>query len=346
MSARRIFAQPARYAAIAPYLWMVLFFLVPFGFVLKIALSQTAIAQPPYTPVFEFLEGREEFKAAFAQLSFDNFKLLISDNLYILSYLRSLIVALISTAILLLIGSVIVLAAFVVIELREPAPLMPFSIFRNRSLTAANVVALLMGMVIFANFFVLTLYVQQVLGWSPLRTGVTFLATAGTTVLWAGVAQALTTRFSARPVIVAGLLTLAVALYLYTRIPVNGHFWPNLLPAYLIFAAGLALTFIPVSIAALAGVAQPQAGLASGLLNTTQQIGGAIGVALVTTIFTSRFKSDFNGHNPLQAATSGYQWAFWALFALALAGAVAAFILLRGVSPAPVVEQEAAKAAV
>ncbi len=209
--------------------------------------------------------------------------------------------------IVLLIGSVIVLAAFVVIELRESAPLMPFSIFRNRSLTAANVVALLMGMVIFANFFVLTLYVQQVLGWSPLRTGVTFLATAGTTVLWAGVAQALTTRFSARPVIVAGLLTLAVALYLYTRI---------------------------------AGVAQPQAGLASGLLNTTQQIGGAIGVAIVTTIFTSRFKSAFNGHNPLQAATSGYQWAFWALFALALAGAIAAFILLRGVRPAEATEPE------
>jgi putrescine transport system permease protein len=104
MSARRIFAQPARYAAIAPYLWMALFFLVPFGFVLKISLSQTAIAQPPYTPVFEFMEGREAFKAAFEQLSFDNFKLLISDNLYILSYLRSLVVALVSTAILLLIG--------------------------------------------------------------------------------------------------------------------------------------------------------------------------------------------------------------------------------------------------
>src|SRR5216117_2603354 len=82
MSARNIFARPARFAAIAPYVWMALFFLVPFGFVLKIALSQTAIAQPPYTPVFEFLEGREEFKAAFAQLSFDNFKLLISDNLH------------------------------------------------------------------------------------------------------------------------------------------------------------------------------------------------------------------------------------------------------------------------
>ncbi|NEV02709.1 ABC transporter permease [Bradyrhizobium uaiense] len=103
MSARRIFARPARLAAIAPYLWMVLFFLVPFGFVLKISLSQTAIAQPPYTPVFDFTEGRAAL-AAFAQLSFDNFKLLISDNLYILSYLRSLVVAVTSTLILLLIG--------------------------------------------------------------------------------------------------------------------------------------------------------------------------------------------------------------------------------------------------
>src|SRR6195256_4787241 len=104
MSARSIFARPARFAAVAPYLWMALFFLVPFGFVLKIALSQTAIAQPPYTPVFDLMEGREATKAALAQLSLDNFRLLISDNLYILSYLRSLVVALVSTAILLLIG--------------------------------------------------------------------------------------------------------------------------------------------------------------------------------------------------------------------------------------------------
>ena len=104
MSARRIFAQPARYAAIAPYLWMVLFFLVPFGFVLKISLSQTAIAQPPYLPVFDFTEGWAAIKAAFAQLSLDNFRLLVSDNLYISSYLRSLVVAVTATLILLLIG--------------------------------------------------------------------------------------------------------------------------------------------------------------------------------------------------------------------------------------------------
>jgi putrescine transport system permease protein len=104
MSARRIFAAPARLAAIAPYLWMALFFLVPFGFVLKISLSQTAIAQPPYLPVFDLTQGAAAIKAAAASLSLDNFRLLISDNLYVLSYLRSLVVALVSTSVLLLIG--------------------------------------------------------------------------------------------------------------------------------------------------------------------------------------------------------------------------------------------------
>ena len=104
MSGRRIFTRPARLAAIAPYLWMALFFLVPFGFVLKIALSQTAIAQPPYVPVFDVSAGWESFKAALSALSFDNFKLLASDDLYIFSYIRSLVVAITSTAILLLIG--------------------------------------------------------------------------------------------------------------------------------------------------------------------------------------------------------------------------------------------------
>jgi putrescine transport system permease protein len=104
MSGRRIFAAPARLAAIAPYLWLAVFFLVPFGFVLKISLSQTAIAQPPYTPVFDLAQGLAAIKAAAAQLSLDNFRLLLSDNLYVLSYLRSLVVAGVSTSILLLIG--------------------------------------------------------------------------------------------------------------------------------------------------------------------------------------------------------------------------------------------------
>lgn len=249
--------------------------------------------------------------------------------------------------ILFLAASVLLLAAFLTIEIRGRSPLMPFSIFRIRSLSAANVVGFLMGMVIFSNFFLLTLYVQQVLGWSPLRTGVTFLATAGTTVLWAGVAQALVTKLGPRPVMSAGLVILAAALYWYTRIPVGGHYWPDLLPAYLVFALGMAFTFIPVSIAALAGVEPHEAGLASGLLNTTQQIGGAIGVAVATTIFTTQGKQLLKtGHSPAEAFTSGYQHAFWVLVGLALAGAAAAFVLLRGMGAEEVTEREAAGVAV
>ncbi|MDQ2984041.1 MAG: MFS transporter [Actinomycetota bacterium] len=248
--------------------------------------------------------------------------------------------------ILLLIAAVLLLAAFVVIELRERAPLMPFSIFRNRSLSAANIVGFLMGIVIFSNFFLLTLYVQQVLGWSALKTGVTFLATAGTTVIWAGVSQALVTRVGPRPVMTAGLIILAAALYWYTRIPIAGHYWPDLLPAYLVFAMGMAFTFIPVSIAALAGVSPQQAGLASGLLNTSQQVGGAIGVAVVTTIFTTRSNSLLKtGHTASEAFTSGYQDAFWALVAVALAGALMAFVLLRRARFESAGEGEPARAA-
>jgi EmrB/QacA subfamily drug resistance transporter len=233
--------------------------------------------------------------------------------------------------ILLLIASVAILALFTLIEMRSRSPLMPFRIFRIRSVLAANVVGFLLGAVIFANFLVLTLYVQQVLGWSALKTGVTFLATAGTTVIWAGVAQALTTRFGPRPIIVVGLLVLAASMAWYTRIPVDGHFWPDLLPAYLTFALGLAFSFVPVTIAALAQVAPSDAGLASGLINTNQQIGGAIGVAIASTIFISSAKALLKtGHSPAEAATSGYQNAFWALIALALLGALAAFVLLRG----------------
>jgi EmrB/QacA subfamily drug resistance transporter len=237
--------------------------------------------------------------------------------------------------ILLLIASVAILAVFVAIERRSRAPLMPFRIFRIRSVLGANVVGFLLGAVIFANVLVLTLYVQQILGWSAIKTGITFLATAGTTVIWAGVAQALTTRFGPRPVITIGLLILATSMVWYTQLPVDGHFWPDLLPPYLIFALGLAFGFVPVTIAALSQVAPQEAGLASGLINTSQQIGGAIGIAIVSTVFTSYVNSNLKptlggGGTIAQVYTTGYQHAFWALIALALLGAVLAFVLLRG----------------
>ena len=248
--------------------------------------------------------------------------------------------------ILLLIASVAILAVFVAIERRSRAPLMPFRIFRIRSVLGANVVGFLLGAVIFANFLVLTLYVQQILGWSALKTGITFLATAGTVVVWSGIAQALTTRFGPRPVIVTGLLVLAASMGAYTRLPIDGHFWPDLLPAYLTFALGLAFAFVPVTIAALAQVAPSEAGLASGLINTNQQIGGAIGIAIASTVFVTTKNNLVDSGHPLPyAATHGFQAAFWALIALALIGAVAAFVLLRGThAPEPSAEAEPARA--
>ncbi len=244
--------------------------------------------------------------------------------------------------ILLLAASVLLFLISLLIESRSSAPLVPLSIFQIRSLLGANVVGLLLGAVIFANFFVLTLYVQQILGWSALQTGVAFLATAGTVVVWAGVAQALATRYGPMPVIVIGMLILAASLLWYTQIPVDGHFWPDLLPAYLTFAVGLAFGFVPVTIAALAQISPQEAGLASGLINTSQQIGGAIGVALASTIFTSHAKTLLkSGHTPAESFTSGYQLAFWALVAIALAAAVAGFVLLRG-TEAPIAEGETA----
>jgi len=233
----------------------------------------------------------------------------------------------------LLIASLVILAAFVLWELRATAPLVPFGIFRIRTLTGANAVGLMLGATIYANFFILTLYVQGVLGWSALKTGLTFLATAGSTVVWAGVAQALVTKIGPRFVMTLGLAVCSLTVLGYTRLPVHGHYWPDLLPLYLVFALGLAFGFIPVTIAGFIGVPPHQAGLASGLLNTSQQIGGAIGVAVTSTIFVSHAKA---GHFTPQAFTTGYHWAFAALVAFAAVGAVAAFVFFRGVHvPAP-----------
>jgi EmrB/QacA subfamily drug resistance transporter len=240
----------------------------------------------------------------------------------------------------LLIASFVILAAFVVWEQRTTAPLVPFSIFRIRTLSGANAVGSLLGATIYANFFILTLYVQQVLGWSALKTGLTFLATAGTTVIWAGIAQALVTKIGPRPVMTIGLAVLSLTVLGYTRLPVDGHYWPDLLPLYLVFALGLAFGFIPVTIAGFIGVPPHQAGLASGLLNTSQQIGGAFGVAITSTIFVSEAKK---GHFTPQAFTTGYHWAFAALVGFAAAGALLAFVFFRGVHvPAPDAEAQPA----
>src|SRR5256885_7867236 len=232
--------------------------------------------------------------------------------------------------ILLLVASGALLVGFLVNERRVHDPLMPFHIFRVRTVAGANVVGLLLGSVIFANFFLLTLYVQDVLGYSALKTGVTFVATAGTAVLSAGVAQALTTKVGAKPIIVIGLALLTGAMIWYSQIPVHGSYVSDLLPGYLMVGVGIAFAFVPVSIAALAGVAEREAGLASGLINTSQQVGGALGTAGASTVFTSHFKTLIrHGRPPLDALTHGYGYGFWALAFFGAAAIVAALTLIR-----------------
>jgi EmrB/QacA subfamily drug resistance transporter len=235
----------------------------------------------------------------------------------------------------LLIGAAVLLLAFLAIESRHRQPLVPFRIFRTKTLAGANVAGFLLGAVIFANFFILTLYVQQVLGYSPLKTGLTFLATAGTTIPVAGVAQALVTRIGVRPVLTVGLALIAGAMFLYAQLPVHGTFAADLLPGYLMMGFGLAFAFIPVSIAALAGVAHHESGLASGLLNTSQQVGGALGVAIAATVaFTHERTLLASGHPLPDALTSGFALSFWVLGGLGVAGVLAAFLLVRS-SEAP-----------
>jgi len=173
---------------------------------------------------------------------------------------------------------------FVAWESRVPEPLMPLGIFRNKMLSAANVVSFLLAGGMFGSFLLLTLYMQEVLRLSVLQTGFAFLATAGTAVVMAGPAQMLVTRFGPKLVTLVGLSLLTAGALWYTQIDVDGSYPTDLLPGFLMVGVGIPFSFIPITIAALSGVADREAGLASGLLNTTQQIGGAIGVAVISTV--------------------------------------------------------------
>src|ERR1700680_394762 len=202
----------------------------------------------------------------------------------------------------LLIASAALFVAFLVIETRSSSPMVSFDIFRIRTVTGANVCGFFLGAVVFSNFFLLTLYVQQVLGYSALKTGLTFLATAGTVVPVAVISQALVTRIGPRPVMAVGLALITGGGRWDHESSVEDSFVTHLLPGYLLGGLGMAFSFIPVSTAALAGVEPQEAGLASGLINATQQIGGALGVAIAATVaFTHTQTLLASGHAPAQA---------------------------------------------
>jgi MFS family permease len=181
---------------------------------------------------------------------------------------------------------------------------------------------------------------QEVLHYSAIRTGVAYIGLTLTIVVFSGAAQALVTRLGVRRVLPVGLALSAIALVLFARLPVHGDYWRDLFPAFIISAVGLALAFVPMSIGALTGVQQSDAGVASGLINTTQQIGGAVGVALATTIattYTAHYVSGHAGTNPFSgsALTHGFSIAFYVLAALAAAGAVLSAVLLESNPASP-----------
>ena len=176
------------------------------------------------------------------------------------------------------------LVGFVVWELRAKEPLMSFSIFRIKTVAGANIAGFILGTALFSMFLMLTLYMQQVLGFSAMKTGIAYLAVAGTSIIWAMVAQMLVTRVGVKPVLVSGMTLLTVGLVYFTQVSVEGTYLGDLLPGFLIIAMGMAFAFVSISIAALAGVPAEEAGLASGLINTSQQIGGALGIAVLSAV--------------------------------------------------------------
>jgi hypothetical protein len=204
-------------------------------------------------------------------------------------------------------AAVVLLAAFGWWERRHAEPLMRFGILRTKTVAGANVGGLILGTATFSLFLMLTLYMQQVLGYSPMKTGVAYLAVAGSAILWS-----------------------AVAAQLVTQVSVHGTYLGDLLPGFLLVGVGLGFSFVPISIAALAGVRPAEAGLASGLFNTTQQIGGALGIALLSTIATSRTSDAVAAGTALPSAlVHGFTGAFVVGAGIAAVGIVAALTLIR-----------------
>ncbi len=222
------------------------------------------------------------------------------------------------------------LAGFVGWELRHPEPLMRFGLLRTRTVSGANVAGFIMGTAMFSMFLMLTLYMQQVLGYSAMKTGVAYLAVAGTAILWSAVAAQLVTRIGVKPVLVTGMTLLTAGLVYFTQVSVGGSYVGDLLPGFLLIGIGIGFSFVPISIAALAGVEPGEAGLASGLINTSQQIGGALGIAALSTIATSQADDAVASGSALPTAlVDGFTAAFLAGAIIAALGILAAATLIR-----------------
>jgi len=227
-------------------------------------------------------------------------------------------------------AAVVLLAGFVWWERRHAEPLMRFGILRTKTVAGANVGGLILGTATFSMFLMLTLYMQQVLGYSPMKTGVGYLAVAVSAIVWSGVAAQLTTRIGVKPVLVTGMAALTGGLVYFTQVSVDGSYLADLLPGFLLVGVGLGFSFVPISIAALAGIHAREAGLASGLFNTSQQIGGALGIALLSTIATSRTSDAVAAGTAVPSAlVHGFTGAFVVGAGIAAVGVLAALTLIR-----------------
>src|SRR3954466_15759052 len=208
-------------------------------------------------------------------------------------------------------ASAILLVGFVVWELRHSEPLMRIGILRIKTVTGANVAGFILGTATFSLFLMLTLYMQQVLGYSPIKTGVAYLAVAGTAIFTSALAAQLVNKIGVKPVLGIGMTSLTTGLVYFTQVSVHGSYVGDLLPGFLLVAVGLGFSFVPISIAALAGAQPAEAGLASGLINTSQQIGGALGIAILSTIATTRTSNKLDAGTALHPALGdGFTRAF------------------------------------
>jgi EmrB/QacA subfamily drug resistance transporter len=229
-----------------------------------------------------------------------------------------------------LVASAALLAAFLGIEARSEAPLLPMHLFRSSTVAGANVVGFLLTASFFTFIFVGTLYMQQVLGYSALKTGLAWLTASLTSVACAGLSQMLVTKTSAKAVMALGMGLIGGGVVWAAQVPVHGHFWAHLAGPFFVTGAGTAFAFIPVSIAALAGVGERDAGVASGLLNTSQQLGGAIGVAVASTVAASRAHALAHlGYGTAAALTGGFSRALWVCGLVGLSAVPLTFVLVR-----------------
>jgi EmrB/QacA subfamily drug resistance transporter len=227
--------------------------------------------------------------------------------------------------------AVVLFAAFVAIELRSRKPLVPFSIFRIRTLTGANVVGILVGASLFSMFFFISLYMQQVLGYSAIHAGLSYLPLAVTISLAAGVASQLVTTLGYKTVLAAGLLFIVAGLLWFSRVSVGGGFTTDILGPSLLAAIGLGFSFVTTTIAAVSGVEEEESGLASGLINTSQQVGGALGLAVLSSLATTHTKDLLGSGSGLKhALTDGFQTAFLGGAAIAALGFVLTLVLIKG----------------